>query len=344
MVANELVKDSSYKVFFISLFEEQPQPFFPIDEAVKRDTVYSTVTHGIQHYFDTVKQLRGLVKKHHIDVLIDIDGILDMYTLPLKRGTGVKVISWEHFNYLQNPGVPYRKLTRPWAARKADAIVTLTTADKNLYEQHLNPKCPVIDIPNPMIVPSPAPVYAAASQTILSSGRLTYQKGFDMLVDVAEQVLPRHPDWQWLILGEGEDRPMLEEKIARAGIGKQLILKGRVPDTDSYYRKSAFFVLTSRFEGLPMVLLEAKAYGLPIVSFDCPTGPSEIIEDALNGNLVRPDDISGMAESVNRLIEDRAIRERYALHAGDGDGRFAKETIIDQWKTLLNMVLRPISR
>lgn len=61
-----------------------------------------------------------------------------------------------------------------------------------------------------------------------------------MLVDVAEQVLPRHPDWQWLILGEGEDRPMLEEKIARAGIGKQLILKGRVPDTDSYYRKSAF--------------------------------------------------------------------------------------------------------
>ena len=225
MVANELVKDSSYKVFFISLFEEQPQPFFPIDEAIKRDTVYSTVTHGIQHYFDTVKQLRGLVKKHHIDVLIDIDGILDMYTLPLKRGTGVKVISWEHFNYLQNPGVPYRKLTRPWAARKADAIVTLTTADKNLYEQHLNPKCPVIDIPNPMIVPSPAPVYAAASQTILSSGRLTYQKGFDMLVDVAEQVLPRHPDWQWLILGEGEDRPMLEEKIARAGIGKQLILK-----------------------------------------------------------------------------------------------------------------------
>ena len=92
------------------MFEEQPQPFFPIDEAIKRDTVYSTVTHGIQHYFDTVKQLRGLVKKHHIDVLIDIDGILDMYTLPLKRGTGVKVISWEHFNYLQNPGVPYRKL------------------------------------------------------------------------------------------------------------------------------------------------------------------------------------------------------------------------------------------
>ena len=73
-------------------------------------------------------------------MLIDIDGILDMYTLPLKRGTGVKVISWEHFNYLQNPGVPYRKLTRPWAARKADAIVTLTTADKNLYEQHLNPQ------------------------------------------------------------------------------------------------------------------------------------------------------------------------------------------------------------
>ncbi|MFR4831482.1 MAG: hypothetical protein ACLUA4_01565 [Bifidobacterium sp.] len=89
------------------MFEEQPQPFFPIDEAIKRDTVYSTVTHGIQHYFDTVKQLRALVKSTTLIVALglDIDGILDMYTLPLKRGTGVKVISWEHFNYLQNPGV-----------------------------------------------------------------------------------------------------------------------------------------------------------------------------------------------------------------------------------------------
>ena len=344
MVANELVKDPSYEVSFISLFEEQPRPFFPIDETIGRDTVYPIVTHGIQHYFDTVKRLRGLVKKHHIDILIDIDGILDMYTLPLKRGTGVKIISWEHFNYLQNPGVPYRKLTRPWAARKADAIVTLTTADKNLYEQHLKPRCLVIDIPNPMIVPDPAPVYASTSKTILSSGRLTYQKGFDMLVDVAAQVLPQHPGWQWLILGEGEDRSTLEDKIAHAGIGNQLILKGRVPDTDSYYRKSAFFVLTSRFEGLPMVLLEAKAYGLPIVSFDCPTGPSEIIEDAVNGNLVHPDDIAAMAKNVDCLIENRATRERYALHAGDGNGRFAKETIIDQWKTLLNTVLRTIAR
>ncbi len=165
--------------------------------------------------------------------------------------------------------------------------------------EHLKPRCLVIDIQNPMIVPDPAPVYASTSKTILSSGRLTYQKGFDMLVDVAAQVLPQHPGWQWLILGEGEDRSNArgQDSPMRASASK-LILKGRVPDTDSYYRKSAFFFRAHLHgqKGLPMVLLEARAYGLPIVSFDCPTGPSEIIEDALNGNLVRPDDITAMAE------------------------------------------------
>lgn len=139
--------------------------------------------------------------KQHIDVVIDIDGILDMYSLPLKRKTGVKVVSWEHFNYLQNPDVPYRKLTRRWAARSADAIVTLTETDKKLYETNLTFEMSVIAIPNPMQAPEGPVSYDVDSKLILSSGRLAYQKGFDLLVDVAAKVLPDHPDWQWKILG-----------------------------------------------------------------------------------------------------------------------------------------------
>ena len=340
MIANALVQRNEYRISFVSLFEEAGEPFFRIDAAIARYTVYPTPTHGIQHYFDTVTRLRKLVEDHHIDVLVDIDGILDMYSLPLKRKTGVKVISWEHFNYHQNPGVPYRKLTRRWAARKADAIVTLTKADKKCYEDNVHPKCPVIAIPNPMLQVTPEPVYDVASKTIISSGRLTYQKGFDMLVDVAAKVLPQHPDWQWLILGEGEDRPMLEEKISQAGIGSQLILKGRVDDMDPYYRSAAMLVMTSRFEGLPMVLLEAKAYKLPIVSFDCETGPSEIVLNGVNGDLIRMDDIESTAKTITRLVGDASKRASYSAHTVVGAERFGMTEILDQWYTLLNQVLK----
>lgn len=341
MLTNALVAEgwvTNDAVMFISLFEEHDQPFFAIDPRIARYTVYPTVTHGIQHYFDTVKRLRCLVKQHHIDVLVDIDGILDMYSLPIKRGVGVKVISWEHFNYHQNPGVPYRKLTRRWAARKADAIVTLTEADRKLYLDNAHPQCPVVAIPNPMQTVTPQPVYAADSRVIISSGRLTYQKGFDMLVDVAARVLPGHPDWQWLILGEGEDRPMLEEKIAAAGIGGQLILKGRVENMVDYYRKAAMFVLTSRFEGLPMVLLEAKAYKLPIVSFDCETGPADIVTDGVNGDLVPEGDVDALAARIDRLINDADRRHAYAAHALDDAQRFAMPDIIKHWQRLLSCV------
>lgn len=337
MIANALADTGSFNVCFISLFEEADQPFFDIDSRIKRCTVYPVPTHGIQHYFDTVGRLKRIVTQHSIDILVDIDGILDMYSLPVKRFTGVKVVSWEHFNYNQNPGVPYRKLTRRWAARRADAIVTLTKADKRLYEKHLRLRCPVIAIPNPMRKPELEPVYDAESRIIISSGRLTYQKGFDMLVDVAAQVLPDHSDWQWWILGEGEERPMLEQKIAEAGIGDQLILKGRVSNMDAYYRKASMFVMTSRFEGLPMVLLEAKAYYLPIVSFDCETGPAEIVQNGVNGDLVLLGQIDQMAQCVNRLIDEPECRSRYSQHAMDTASVFDLGNIIKQWEMLVGI-------
>lgn len=335
IIANALAETGSFDICFISLFEEADKPFFGIDSCIERYTVYPVPTHGIQHYFDTVIRLKRLVMQHSIDILVDIDGILDMYSLPVKCYTGVKIVSWEHFNYNQNPGVPYRKLTRRWAARKADAIVTLTEADKRLYKEHLHLRCPVMTIPNPMRKLESESVYDAESRIIISSGRLTYQKGFDMLVDVAARVLPNHPDWQWWILGEGEDRPVLEQKIAETGIGNQLILKGRVDDMDGYYRKAAMFVMTSRFEGLPMVLLEAKAYRLPIVSFDCETGPAEVVQDGVNGYLTTLGDIDRTAERILSLMKDQNLREEFSWNSSVGEERFGRTSILRQWTSLL---------
>ena len=173
MIANELLARTDYEISFVSLFEECDSPFFSIDPSIHRFALYPTVTHGMQHYFDTCRRLRNIVDDQHIDVLIDIDGILDMYSLPVKHSTGVKVVSWEHFNYLQNPGVPYRKLTRRWAARRADAIVTLTETDRKLYEGNLKLKCPIMAIANPMGTPTEVS-YDADSRTADLPERLRF--------------------------------------------------------------------------------------------------------------------------------------------------------------------------
>lgn len=340
IIANELANLSEYKVSFVSLFEERGMPFFAIDERIERFALYPEVVHGIQHYFDTCYRLKQMVKKQKIDLLIDIDGILDMYSLPVKHSTGIKVISWEHFNYLQNPDVPYRKLTRRWAAHSADAIVTLTKTDKSMYEENLNLRCPVTAIANPMKDPCDQVIYDADSRLILSSGRLTYQKGFDLLVDAAAQVLPQHPDWRWIVLGEGEDRPLLEQKIRDANLEGRLILMGRVKNVDDYYRKAGLFVMTSRFEGLPMVLLEAKTYRLPLVSFDCPTGPSEVIENGVNGTITAPENTHALASAVNELLDNREKRIAYSVNSGSNAKSYDKKHILCQWQELLNEVMQ----
>ncbi|MFQ9337187.1 MAG: glycosyltransferase [Varibaculum sp.] len=161
--------------------------------------------------------------------------------------------------------------------------MTLTETDRKLYESNLKLKCPIMAIANPMRTLAEA-CYDVSSRLILSAGRLTTRKALICWLR-SRSGLPNHPDWQWVILGEGEDRSVLERKIHNAGLDKRLVLKGQVDDMDSYYRQSAMFVMTSRFE-LPLVLLEAKMHRLPLISFDCLTGPSEVIEDGINGTVV----------------------------------------------------------
>ncbi|MBT1165724.1 glycosyltransferase family 4 protein [Bifidobacterium simiarum] len=344
----------SRRVSVISLFEEHDRPAYPLEPTIARFTLYPRPAHGVWRYPVTCTRLLRMVRRERIDVLIDIDGILDMYALPVRRLTGVRVVSWEHFNMMTNPGVPYRRITRPWAARSADAIVTLTETDRRMVEHSVGKHRPIVRcIPNPMpdieptaevepvanVVSTPGGephiAYDADSRIILSAGRLTAQKGFDLLVEVAARVLPDHPGWRWLIAGEGEERAMLERRIARAGLRDRVVLLGRIDDMDGLYRRAAVFVLTSRYEGLPMVLLEAKARRLPIVGFDCPTGPADIVTDGVNGDLVPAGDVPAMAARLGRLLDDPVRRRRYAGHALDGAARFDRATIVAQWERLL---------
>ena len=335
IIANNLLKYKVFEVYILSLVEKKDTPFFDLDNQIIHEALYDSPIRGITHIFGIVNRTKKYIKKNNIDALIDIDGILDMYSIPVKFLTGVKVISWEHFNYFQNPVVPYRKITRKMAARWADSIVVLTDEDKGYYEDNLNLKCPIFSIGNPIINDISASEYNSNNKMLLSIGRLTYQKGFDMLVDIAKQVLPQCTDWKWLILGEGEDRELIESKIKEYQLEDRLILKGNVSNVSEYYKQAGIFVMTSRFEGLPMTLLETKPYRIPLVSFACKTGPADLIIDSVNGYLIEENNIDGMSEKLIGLINNRELRNNMSAHANDRMEKFELDNIIQQWLTIL---------
>ncbi len=336
IIANELCRSRKYNVSVLSLEERNESPFYKIDQVIRTYKLYKHLNRGIVHIVGIIGKLIRHIKRDNVDVLIDIDGILDIYSLPAKFFTKIRVISWEHFNFYQNPFVPYRKLSRKMAARWADAIITLTEEDKGYYQQNLNLRCPIQCIYNPIIWDGKEHCYHKDSNLILSVGRLTYQKGFDRLVEIAKKVLPKHPEWTWVILGEGEEREFLEKKIKEYHLREQLILKGNVNHVEPYYEQAAFLVMTSRYEGLPMTLLETKPYRLPLISFRCKTGPEELIEDGNNGYLIEENNIQKMTEAVEKLIQDQSMRIIFSEQATKDLEKFQLQAIVRQWEQLLD--------
>ena len=297
VIANELHKKGQFEISIVSLWEDKKKTFFHLEQGIKRDTLFSDHISG-KRILTYVKAVRKYVENNQIDVLVDIDGILDLYSIPALKKNKCKLVSWEQFNYYVNPYVNYRKLTRKMAAKKADAIVVLTDEDKHFYEKETDVKTKLVRIHNPMPGNVNTTSYNMDSKTIISVGRYTEQKGFDILIDVANQVFSKHSDWKWLIIGDGEDKYDLQQKIEKYKLQKNIILKEHVDDINEYYRKAAMYVLTSRYEGFGLVLTEAKTQGLPCISFNCPAGPKEIIADGINGYLVDCFDIEQMAGKI----------------------------------------------
>ena len=141
-----------------------------------------------------------------------------------------------------------------------------------------------------------------------------------------------------MICGEGPERETLERAVREAGLTGRVLLLGTVRDMDRQYQDAALFVMTSHMEGLPMVLLEAKSWGLPLVSFDIETGPRDIISDGVNGCLVQPGDLDEMTETLAALMDSEPLRKQYSAQSQVGMEAFAWERILEAWQELLERI------
>lgn len=332
LLANALAAHG--EVWVIGLSQAEDAVFFPLSETVQYRVLAEA--RGKRGILRQIREIHRFIKAERIDRVINVDVGMGFYGVLAARGTGAKVITWEHGNFFNNWGSRTFPYLRRFAARHSDAVVVLTRQDRENYKTHL-PRCaPVYVIPNPADTHSFA--YHADARTLLSAGLLLPVKGYDRAVELAKRLLPSRPEWRWVICGEGPERENLERAIEAAGLTGRVLLPGTVRDMDRQYQDAALFVMTSHMEGLPMVLLEAKSWGLPLVSFDIETGPRDIISHGVNGCLVRPDDLEKMVETLADLMDSEPLRQQYSAQSQVGMDAFAWDRILEAWHELLERI------
>lgn len=223
---------------------------------------------------------------------------------------------------------------------KLDAFVVLTNEDKAYWGNvHKN----IISIPNSITYESDKRALLS-NKIVISVGRLSYQKGYERLIEAWNLVNKKVSDWELHIYGEGEDKTILEDLINKYNLNNRIKIYPPTLEIQDKIAESSIYVLSSRFEGLPMVLLESMALGVPIISYDCKTGPKDLITHGENGYLVPEGDIELLSEYIIKLINSYELR----LNLGDNAKKTAKEyshdSIALQWISLFSELIENKSK
>ncbi|TIC87400.1 glycosyltransferase family 4 protein [Nocardioides sp. GY 10113] len=254
------------------------------------------------------------------------------------------IIHQEHLSFVPRPA-PLRAGLRSVArgddgARRLDALLTLTEADLERWRAFLDdPTVRTAAIPNP----NPFPIGPAApltSKVIVAAGRMTSQKGFERLIDAFAPLAASHPDWQLRIYGDGQQAADLAAQVAALGLTDHILLPGVTDRFEEELAASSILGMSSRWEGLGMVLLEAMSKGVPPVAFDCPEGPRQVISDGENGLLVPEGDVPALTEALRRVMDDADLRSRLGAGALASARRFETGSVMDRWVELIDEIDR----
>ncbi|UTV26973.1 glycosyltransferase family 4 protein [Photobacterium atrarenae] len=273
-------------------------------------------------------RFRKYLKNNKPDVVVCCDVKMVLLAYIASIFMGIKIIAVEHFEY-DVPNVILKKV-RKLIYKKIKNVVILTDEDKDKYSW-LNPGQLKV-IPN--IVSVRRENVVEKKNTIVAVGRLCYQKGFDLLIDAWSQICEKNNTWRLEIYGDGEDRDRLLEQVDKYQI-KNIAIKPFSSNIDIVYQQSKIFVLSSRFEGLGMVLIEALAHSLACISFDCPAGPKTIIKDGKNGILVPTGDVGKLASAMDLMISDQDLRVKYAENAFGSISQFSDRVVTDKWSKIV---------
>lgn len=335
ILSDELQKKNIYNIHIIS-FQQRDLQGYRWNNALIFHNLVEDKVHMKKGIFKATIKNRKIIDENKIDVVIAcgaLVGPLGVLSTIIKK---TKLIYWSHSSFKATTSNKFRIINEHLTALFSNTLISLTKVDeKNYRKETLARK--IVQIYNPIDknlenISSP---YNSRSKKIISVGRLTTQKNFGLLVDVAKIVLEKHKDFSWHIFGSGEDKEKIETKIKNLNLEGRLILKGQCNNLYDIYNEYSMMVMTSIYEGFPMTLLEGMAFKLPLVSFDVPTGPNEIIYDGINGFLIKPFDIKDMAVKINILIEDENKKQLFSACNSNYIEQFNMKSITTKWISLL---------
>ena len=331
-----------YAVMIVTCEQKGRKPAFPFDDRIRfEDLAIGYEDNNGSSFFDKVlhfpakrrlhrKLLTSLLMREHADVVVSMFGNEAGFLPGIKDGSRkILEVHFSRFKRLQYGRNGLWAIADRWRnrhdaviARQYDRFIVLTQEDKNYWGNQGNIRV----IPNPRTFEMPEPT-SVQNHTVLAVGRYTHQKGFDLLLKAWKMI--DTDGWTLRIAGSGDSLGDIPSNVV---IG---------PSTNiiEEYKNAAFLVLSSRYEGLPMVLLEAQAAGLPVVSFACKCGPRDVITDGVDGLLIPEGDIAGLAAGMKRLMDNEDLRRTMGATAFNHSDRYDKERIMRLWENLFRETL-----
>lgn len=351
--ANYFAEYFGYDVYIITDSQGKEKPRFPLSPKVHLVNLNIMFGQQYNHSFF----IRGfiyfnLMRKYKKELIKQLMTIRPDFTIStLGRDAdfitsvkdGSKKIAEAHttrknirnFELLKKRNFIYKVIGKIWesklekAINKFNKLVVLTEDDASEWAE----------IKDSIIIPNSLPFYPPtisynSNKKAISVGRFEIEKGHDRLIDVWNEVIKKHPDWILEIYGEGTLKKGLINIAKEKGLSDSILFKPSSMNIDKEYIDSSFCIMTSRYEGFGMVLIEAMACGLPCIAYDCPSGPRNIIKDGINGFLIKDGAVQKMAEKICFLIEHEDIRKKMGQAGYLNVEKYNIDEIMNKWKQL----------
>lgn len=338
-MCNGLIKfyPEDYQITILSIFSKEDQSsFFALHPKIKIVHLAKNSDFKLWNKFfwyrKLVSDIHKISKENHFEVLLGTTYVHNILLPLMVRNTRIKTMGCEHVVYNYPPKI-FQQL-RKWAYPKLDSVIVLNQTEQRRFG-FLN---------NTAVIPNSLPFEhhnkaSLAKKSIITVGRLTHEKGVDLLIDIYELIAHKIPDWSFHIFGVGEDYELLQAKIRDKNLSEVIKLKGLSKNISESYLQSSIFVLGSRTESFGIVIIEAMNHGLPVISFDA-DGPKNIITDNENGFLIQQFDKELFSTKLLHLINDKEKRDAMGGKAYESSLQYQEEKIIPIWNQQLQAIQR----
>lgn len=340
ILANELIED--YNITIITLYKTEP--FYKLNNKIKIaycQQLYidnPSKWQSITNHFTIFYNLFKIIRKQKIEVCIGFMTTSNIYVSLASKLIKIPCIISERIHPEHYDIGKFWNFIRKKTYPLATKLVVQTASIKAYFEVFMMSHQLVI-IKNPLApeLATKRDLHTHKKKVILNVGRLDYQKNQDLLIKAFANI--NNDDWILHIIGEGVNRDTYEDLIKSLKIENKVKLLGNKTNVDSYYNESSIFVFSSRFEGFPNALTEAMYFGLPSISTDCPSGPSELITDGYNGFLIPVEDQQAMEVKLLTLMNDSGLRIKFSENSIKTTEEFQSSVIANQWKSIINQIL-----